>query len=280
MKRIFSLWYKLSKRLKKGLTYSYIIIGGLSTLLSLLGVTLNDFNNNIILNIFIIISSWIVLGLVIYFIIGRVYKDKASLKINNNRVDILRGDIFKIDGMKVIGCDNHFDTRIDDKVIAKKSLHGQLVLKHGNKESIRKLVKSEAEELGIMSNKKGEYEFSLGKIIPYKSEIDNQTYLLLAMTKLNDRYEAHTNIEQYEQMLMVMWKEISRVYAFNDIVLPILGTGITRFEHGFHDPNSLLRCMLCTLKGSGVYFNSQIKIVIFDKSDDFSLFEYKSMFND
>ena len=56
------------------------------------------------------------------------------------------------------------------------------------------------------------------------------SYLMVAMTALNENWEAHTNMAQYEHTLMEMWKEISRVYARNDIVLPLMGSGIQRSQ--------------------------------------------------
>ena len=49
--------------------------------------------------------------------------------------------------MRVIGCDTHFDTRIDDVVIAKKSLHGQLFLNHGKLEEIEKNIEMLEQEM-------------------------------------------------------------------------------------------------------------------------------------
>ena len=99
------------------------------------------------------------------------------------------------------------------------------------------------------------------------------------MTNLNKQYEAHTNMAEYEQMLMKMWHEISRVYAMNDIVLPLLGTGIPRFDDGPKEKKDLLRCMLCTLNSSGMSLNSRIKIVLYKDAKKFNLYEYKDMFN-
>lgn len=80
-------------------------------------------------------------------------------------------------------------------------------------------------------------------------------------------------------MLMKMWKEIDRVYASNDVVLPVLGTGISRFDDGPKDKDDLLRCMLCTFNSSGVSFNSKIKIVLYGSTGDIPLYEYKDIFN-
>lgn len=97
---------------------------------------------------------------------------------------------------------------------------------------------------------------------------------MLALTELNKNYESHTNMAKHELMLMKMWKEIDRVYASNDVVLPVLGTGISRFDDGPKDKDDLLRCMLCTFNSSGVSLNSKIKIVLYGSTGDIPLYEY------
>lgn len=123
------------------------------------------------------------------------------------------------------------------------------------------------------------YDFPLGTIIRYDSSVDNHTYLMLAMTELNEQYEAHTDMAKFELMLMRMWKEIGRVYAYNDIALPVLGTGISRFDDGPKNREDLLRCMICTLNSSGVVLKSNMEIFIYGDAKDIPLYEYRDMFN-
>lgn len=167
---------------------------------------------------------------------------------------------------------------MDDIVISKRSLHGKLILEHGNKKEIDKTVDNAASRIGLHKNSNGVYDFKLGTIIPYHSSVDNNTYLMLAMTELNPHYEAHTNMAQYEMMLMKMWKEIDRVYASNDVALPILGGGISRFDDGPKDNDELLRCMLCTLNSSGITLKSKIKIILYGDKNNIPLYEYKDLF--
>ena len=102
---------------------------------------------------------------------------------------------------------------------------------------------------------------------------------MLAMTELNEQYEAHTDMAKFELMLMRMWKEIGRVYAYNDIALPVLGTGISRFDDGPKNREDLLRCMICTLNSSGVVLKSNMEIFIYGDANDIPLYEYRDMFN-
>lgn len=280
MDRIYNWYTSFPKRVHDSIAISVTLVGMISTFLSIMGISLGDWKGTSIWSrIGIIIAVFLMLCVVVYVIIGKIFKNAVNLSIRQTHVSVGYGNIFEADGLRVIGCDTHFDTRVDDVVIAKNSLHGQLVLEHGKKEDIEKTVEAEAVRLGLKKNRDGLYNFPLGTVIRYDSRVDNHTYLLLAMAELNAHYEVHTNMAKYELMLMKMWKEINRVYANNNVVLPLLGAGIARFDDGPKYKDSLLRCMLCTLNSSGVTFNSKIEILMYGNSDGIQLYEYKDMFH-
>lgn len=278
MRKIY-IWYRsLSNQFRDSVYFSGTFVGLISSILSTTGISLGNWNgSNIWMRIIVVLGVWIFIFLAIYFLIGKIFKEKIKIIIHQTPIYIGRGDIFSEEGLKVIGCDNHFDSRVDDVVISKKSLQGQLIMHHAKKEEIIKTIKNAAIRLNIGKDESGLYNFPLGTIVPYISSIDKQTYLLLSMTKLNSHHEAHTNMVEYEQMLMKMWKEISRVYAMNEVVIPLLGAGIQRFDDGPKEKESLLKCMLCTLNSSGISLKARIKIVLFDNTKDISLYEYKNL---
>lgn len=278
----------MTKRLRDSLILAFEILGGIATILTILGVsvsTLLPMNERptllrIIAYTGIVVAVYVVLFLIIYFIKGRKYKDSVTLQIGKNTVNIITGDIFNIPGWRVIAVDTSFSTKVNDVIISKNSLHGQLVLNHGDANSINDTVKKTAEEIGLKPDENGSYRFKLGTMIPYESSKEKeQIYLMAAMTELNETYEAHTSMVQFEHTLMRMWKEISRIYAGNDIVLPLLGSGITRFDDNQDDPRELLRCMLCTLNTSKVHLKSKITVAIYnDDKTQLPLYEYKELF--
>lgn len=263
MKRLFKWYNSLTKRTRDSISFSVLLIGFISTFCTILGVSLGDIPClSLSFRILLVVLAFIISFVTSYLVIGHVYRDKIELVVNNTPVEISCGDIFETEGYKVIGCDTHFHTTVDDVIISITSLHGKLVLEHGRIEEIKEAVRRGAERLSLKPDENGLYTFPLGSIVRYDSSVDNQTYLMLAMTELNDNYESHTTMAKYEQMLMTMWKETNRVYASNDVVLPILGYGITRFDDRPKNKNALLRCMVCTLNASGRSYNSKIKIVI------------------
>lgn len=280
MDRIYYWWDGLSNQVRDSIIITLALFGIISTILTILGISLSDCKE---------LSIWQRMGSVFlvflltvfltYIIIGEIFKKFVKLTIRNTLVSVGCGDIFETSGFRVIGCDTHFDTRVDDIIISKKSLHGQLVLQYGKKDEIEAVVIKEAKRLELQKNNEGLYEFPLGTIIRYDSSIDNHTYLMLAMNKLNAQHEAHTNMAQFEFMLMKMWKEIDRVYAGHNVVLPILGTGISRFDDGYKYNEDLLRCMLCTLNSSAVTLKSNVQILIYGDAKDIPLYEYKNIFH-
>ncbi len=280
MRKIYKWYNRLSKRTHDSIAISVTLVGMVSTLLTILGISLGSIEGlSLGLRIGAVAAAFVIVFLVAYTVIGRLFRDSVNITIRQTPVSVSCGDIFDAPELRVIGCDTHFDTRVDDIVISKKSLHGQLVLNHGDKDEIIAVVEKEAARLGLQKNSDGLYDFPIGTIVRYDSTVDGHTYLMLAMTELNAEYEAHTNMAEFELMLMKMWREISRVYALNDVVLPLLGTGIPRFDDGPKEKEDMLRCMLCTLNSSGVTLRCKVKVLIYGDIRDIPLYEYRNMFH-
>lgn len=283
MSNVLKIFSKLSKRTNASLIFSISLVGMLSTLFSIIGFSLESLISSIWLRIASVFFALLLLFIIGYILIGYLYRKSVTFEIRKTPVEIMIGDIFKSPGYRIIGCDTHFDTRVNDLVISKNSLHGQLVLKHGKKEEIDAAVQDRAQRLGLSRNNEGFFDFPLGSIVKYVSSVDKQTYLLVAITEIrndNGFYRAYTSDQKFEQMLRNMWKEIDGIYASNDISIPLLGAGISRFEGGEKDDRSLLSCMLCTLYSSGLSFNSKLRIIIYSDLKDFSFYEYKDVFRE
>lgn len=231
MKKIYTRINDLPNRIKDSFIIAWAIVGLISTILSVLGWSLGSFSQlSIVGRIAIVIAVLIGMVVIVYLILGSIFKDAISLYINNTAVSVECGDIFNAPEWRVIGVDTHFDTRVDDIIISVGSLHGKLVLDHGDRAEIDYVVECEAQKRGLQKDEDGLYDFPLGTVIKYESSIDQHIYLMAAISKLDKKHKARTNMEEYERMLMNMWKELDGIYASHDIVMPILGMGITRFD--------------------------------------------------
>lgn len=258
---------RLNDVCKFSIKLSMAIFGALATIFTIIGVSLKDLLKSevsIWIRIGIVVATFVVLCMIVYFVIRIILglKKSISFKIGKNDVTVCCGNIWEESGIKVISFDSTFicdPEKIDDKIIKKSSLHGQLVLKEECNEAIKQGVLEEANRLGIEANEVGTYEFNLGTIIP----VDK--YRLLAFAKLQKQYEAHTDSVEYMCTLMNMWKNLYSNYNMEDIIVPLLGSGITRFDSGSDEPMDLVECMLRSLEYCDIHFKSRIKIVIYNK---------------
>ena len=54
------------------------------------------------------------------------------MAINGMDIDIVVGDLFVTDGVKVIPFDEYFDIQVDDKVISRNSLNGIFIKRYAD----------------------------------------------------------------------------------------------------------------------------------------------------
>ena len=205
-------------------------------------------------------------------------KSEKSLKINLTDITIKYGDLFLEEGLKVIAFNEFFDTQVDDKVIATSSLNGIFITEHSdgassindrieNEEYLKKEVSAEnvSRKFGGKSTR-----YKLGCICPYDD------YLLLAFSHFDDNNKAYISVEDYISCLMHMWNELDIYYAGRPIVLPLLGSGITRFNNSDITYQELLEYIVMTFKASKIKFNntSSLTIILDDKiRNDINLYD-------
>lgn len=196
---------------------------------------------------------------------------QIDIKIGITTVVIKSGDIFKEDGLKAIAFNEYFDTRVDDKIIAKKSLNGQFILNHID--DVDKL-NSDIESDDDLKNSiigKG-VKRKQGKTTKYKlgsSILIDDEYILTAFSRFNKINQAELTIQAYVNFLLTFWNEINRLYAQRSVTVPVFGSGITRFKNGFEDIdiNELLRIMIWTFKISKIKFAYPAKLTIIVHND-------------
>jgi hypothetical protein len=276
------------KKIKKDsylLALSIFSFGG--TIISALGISMKDVlplsgtNKYVAISIrfFCIVAICVTIFYLCLFLFRSIYKKGLNITIGGNCVSIRSGDIFKESGLRVIPVDTCFQTTVDDKIIARKTLHGQLVLQHGNADFIKHVVDSEAKRRKIKKGMDGNYSFEFGTAIPYDGK--DGKYIMVALIELDSRHEAHTNTAQFENTLINVWHEISRVYAQNPVVLPVFGSGIARFDDTHYSAEQLVIIMLRMLKRSKVQIKSKITIVLHSNDEVetiLSLYEHKRFF--
>lgn len=229
----------------------------------------------------------LVVFLVVSYIVIWIYYNKfrsIRIKINNSLVEIKYGDIFSEQAdLKVIAFNEYFDTIVDDKVIALKSLNGKFINKFfkNNAKKLDDIIASDPDlqksivEEGVNRSIGKKTKYKLGSICVVND------YLLTALSRFDDKNNAFLEMGDYINFLLNFWSEVDRVYAMKTVVLPVLGSGITRFR-GYDNvtDQELIELIIWTFKISRIKFTypSMVKIVVYDeKSNKINLLKLRDL---
>lgn len=207
---------------------------------------------------------------------------KIALKINNSVLEIEIGDIFGESGFKVIAFNEFYDTQVDDIIIRKGSINGQYIL--GNYPEVTVLNKLISTDSHAAEYIVEECKRKAGKSSKYKlgTIIKNEDFFLLAFSHFDKDNRAFLDINDYISCLMNMWNECDIHYGGQTVVLPLLGSGITRF-HGYENitDQELLELLIWTFKVSRIRFQypAKAKIVLTQNCmDKINLYDIKKRF--
>ena len=222
----------------------------------------------------------------IYIIIWLYYKKQNSirLKINNSEIEVKFGDIFAEDAeLKAIAFNEYFDTKVDNVIISESSLNGQFINKY-YAQNIQKLDEIIENDQHIQENEVGKNETRVdGKKVKYRlgSVVVEGQYLLIAFSHFSNDNKTYLGISDYISCLLNFWNEVDRVYAGRTVVLPLLGSGITRFKgyEGISD-QELLELIIWSFNVSRIKFKYPAKanIIIFPgKKDKINLLSLKKL---
>jgi hypothetical protein len=175
----------------------------------------------------------VIIAAIVILAIVRIYpKQKVSFKLKgtNTKVIIEFGDIWKERHNVVVAANEYFDSAIG-KCVSPKSLHGQFISNIlGGKQSVfddeinksLRDVDYQIEERVI--GKSFRYEIGTVGLVTFS----DVKYLILAMSKSNDKYEAYTTPSSFLTALAGLWgKARSECNGFS-LSLPLIGSGLGR----------------------------------------------------
>lgn len=211
---------------------------------------------------------FVIILISLFLIMWAVANGKKHLKMNimGSDVEICQGDIFKCDDeQKVIAFNEFFDTDVDDYLVMKRSVNGRYISKYfdNNIDILDKIIENypnsstriTEQNVVRISGKRNRYK--LGTIIP------NGDYLLLAFAKYDDDIGSYLEMDDYLSCLINFWKQCNRYSLGKTLVLPLLGSGITRFPGCAQiSDQELLEMILWTFKVSSIKINPPHKLKI------------------
>lgn len=155
---------------------------------------------------------------------------KVNIKDDNYSIVIEYGNLLKKKNcQRVINFDECYTTTVGTRTadIKKDTLCGQYLLQNPGLDIQKLIVQSGVKPC----KKKSEYKDSIcykpGTIVP------NGDDLLMAFTKLESNGKSKKfTAEEYLNCLNLLWEEIDNNYNNKDVCIPVLGSGVQRFENG------------------------------------------------
>lgn len=235
--------------------------------------TLEDYilEINIIVNrvlTFIIVWLIAVFGYKAYLLL----RNKVSIKGNNYKITVEYGDLLKTKKCKrVINFDECFSTHVGDAPadIKPTSICGQYLTANPDLNIHSLLSNSQLKPLKTKSKYQSKERYESGRIVP------NGEDLLLAFAKLDKNGSGRLTRDEYLECLSILWEEIDIHYGQQDVCIPILGAGLTRFDGGSGasiPQQELLDMMIWSYKLSSHKIKSPHKLrIICRRDEDFSL---------
>ena len=196
---------------------------------------------------------------------------RKSIKISgtNYRIKVSYGDIFDDPySKKLIPFDECISTNIGTAPadIKPNSICGQFLNIHPIS-NLQDLIDS----CGLIEEKtKSEYNqkprFRSGLLIPHDD------YFLMAFAKLDCNGLGYMKREEFIDCLSVLWKELNKYYGNASVCMPILGSGITRFDDTSLTQQELLDLIICSYKMSAYKLKLPAELhIICKRIDGFSL---------
>ncbi|WP_144475476.1 macro domain-containing protein [Cytobacillus oceanisediminis] len=211
---------------------------------------------------------------------------ERKLTINNSTVTIKVGDVFEESGLKVVAFNEYFDTQVDNKIISETTLNGiYLKTKIQDIEALDRSIEQD-EHLNSDGIKVGFNETrSQGKKERYKlgTIFCHDDYLLTAFSKFDRENRAYLHMNDYINFLLNFWNEVDIVYNGKSIVIPLLGSGLTRFKnYEMITDQELLELLIWSFKVSKIKFTypSMVSIIIHEsKKDKVNFYKIKEQTN-
>lgn len=198
---------------------------------------------------------------------------KKTIKGNNYSIVVEYGNLLKKKNcQRLINFDECFTTTvgIGTADIKKDSVCGQYLLQNPNLNVKALIATSGVKPCRRKSKYNNSTCYEPGTIVA------NGDDLLMAFTRLESNGKSMKfTVEEYLKCLSLLWEEIDNNYNNKDVYIPVLGSGIARFENGISQSipkQELVDLMISSYKLSVHKLKNKNTLhIVCKKSDDFSM---------
>lgn len=199
---------------------------------------------------------------------------KVKIKGNNYTIVIEYGDLLKKKNcQRVINFDECYSTTVGSGPadIKKDTICGKYLMQNPEIDVPALISVSGVKPCRRKSKYNNLTCYEPGTIVP------NGDDLLMAFTRLEPNgISMKFTVEEYLKCLSLLWEEIDNNYCNKDVCVPVLGSGIARFENGISPSipkQQLVELMIGSYKLSPhkLKSNNALHIICWKPSDDFSM---------
>lgn len=157
----------------------------------------------------------------------------CRLKNRDVRIEVRVGNLFAGDSALIIGCNTSFDTDMARGIISPKSVQGQFTEKYYT--DVAHLDTDIDRELGkpfIPAPQHDQQKTGKALVYPIGTTVTlrpkGRTTYLCAIAHMNSRGNAYATFDDLKNALPQLWDHISSGGDHGDIVVPVLGSGLSR----------------------------------------------------
>lgn len=217
------------------------------------------------------ILFFLIVSLIIAIIVAlwKHYRNNITLSGHNYKIIIEYGDIFEASKCKkVINFDECYSTEVGDAPhqIKPSSVCGQFLRRYPNTDITALLKSNGAAPEDEPSKFNYAKRFKSGTILP------NGEYMLMAFGKLNKDGRTELTREEYLESLKTLWKEFDKYYTQEDVVIPVLGAGVTRFKDEMLSQQQLVDIIVASYRLNPYKIKKPNALhIVCKKVEDFSL---------
>ncbi|MGD1816207.1 MAG: macro domain-containing protein [Pleomorphochaeta sp.] len=150
---------------------------------------------------------------------------KINVKNKNFIIEVKIADLLESkSGIVVISTNSKFEVDVDKGKIDINSIQGQFTSKYfaGNQNILQEMINN------YVKNNSIQIPAPMGTVIPILAH--GKLFYFTVMSNLNDKGNSYSSLDSINDALKGLWQYSKECGKFQEIVLPVIGTGIGRVQ--------------------------------------------------